>query len=291
MATKRRQQQAKFEFKSWGGPRKGAGRPRLPGRPRMSHLSRVPLASRFPVHVTVRLVSGLPSLRTIEAETLIREASLEYVERHVVLTEPVKAWLGTPEDPETQAGGVGWIRGIEWMPYQRATFVTPAFAGYVSGHSTFSRAAAEVMTAITGTPFFPGGMGTFVAHAGEYLEFEDGPSETVELQFATYYDAADMAGISRLWGGIHPEADDLPARISGSEVGIRAWERAQDFFGTNPVTICHTPDGNPANGAAIRVAPAAVEDHLAEGDLLGRCKEATTSPPGKSARPGRKSSR
>ena len=45
-----------------------------------------------------------------------------------------------------EIGGVGWIRAVEWVPYQRATFVTPPFAGYVSGHSTFSRAAAEVLT-------------------------------------------------------------------------------------------------------------------------------------------------
>ena len=38
-------------------------------------------------------------------------------------------WAGQPDDPETQAGGVGWILATEWMPYQLPTFVTPAFAG------------------------------------------------------------------------------------------------------------------------------------------------------------------
>jgi hypothetical protein len=47
-------------------------------------------------------------------------------------------------------GGVGWIRGVEWVPYQRRTFVTPAFPGFTSGHSTFSRSAAEVLTELTG---------------------------------------------------------------------------------------------------------------------------------------------
>ena len=42
---------------------------------------------------------------------------------------------------------MGWILAADWLPYQLPTFVTPAFAGYVSGHSTFSRAAAEVLTA------------------------------------------------------------------------------------------------------------------------------------------------
>ena len=59
---------------------------------------------------------------------------------------PSGRWRGSPEDPTTQTSGVGWIRAVEWVPYQRPTFVTPAFAGYVSGHSTFSRAAAEVLT-------------------------------------------------------------------------------------------------------------------------------------------------
>ena len=49
--------------------------------------------------------------------------------------------------------GTEWIRAIDWLPYQRETFVTPAFAGYVSGHSVFSRAGAEVLTAITGSHF------------------------------------------------------------------------------------------------------------------------------------------
>ena len=51
----------------------------------------------------------------------------------------------------------GWILAKDWWPYQRIDFVTPPFAGYVSGHSTFSRAAAEVMKTITGSEYFPGG--------------------------------------------------------------------------------------------------------------------------------------
>ena len=57
-----------------------------------------------------------------------------------------------------QIGGVGWILAVDWVPYQLPTFVTPAFPGYVSGHSTFSRAAAEVLTGFTGSEYFPGGL-------------------------------------------------------------------------------------------------------------------------------------
>ena len=117
-----------------------------------------------------------------------------------------------------------------WVPYQKSTFVTPAFPGFTSGHSTFSRAAAEVLTRVTGSPYFPGGLGTFAARRNEYLTFELGPSEDVVMQWATYYDAADEAGLSRLFGGIHPRADDLNGRITGSQVGIQAFEKAVTYF-------------------------------------------------------------
>ncbi|MBL7774357.1 MAG: vanadium-dependent haloperoxidase, partial [Saprospiraceae bacterium] len=75
----------------------------------------------------------------------------------------LQAWLGFANiaDPATDVAGVGWILAENWMPYQRKTFVTPPFAGYISGHSTYSRAAAEVLTQITGDEYFPGGLGEF----------------------------------------------------------------------------------------------------------------------------------
>ena len=147
----------------------------------------------------------------------------------------IRAWRGNPEDPETEHGGVGWILAEEWVPYQRETFVTPAFAAYVSGHSTFSRAGAEVLTRMTGSPYFPGGLGEFVAAANEFLEFELGPTEEVRLQWATYQDAADEAGLSRLWGGIHVRADDFGGRIMGFTIGHDAYDLAERYWnGTAP---------------------------------------------------------
>jgi hypothetical protein len=141
----------------------------------------------------------------------------------------VRAWAGNPGDVETELGGVDWIRAVEWVPYQLSTFVTPSFAGYVSGHSTFSRAAAEVLTAMTGSAYFPGGLGSWTIPAGS-LHFEAGPSEAVELQWATYADAADQAGLSRLYGGIHVEADDLRGRVMGAQCGIDAYALAQTYW-------------------------------------------------------------
>jgi hypothetical protein len=175
---------------------------------------------------------GLP-LRPGLVEVVTPESSAPG-ERHAHLADhvgeiAVRSWRGSPEDPETQVSGVGWIRAVDWVPYQRATFVTPAFAGYVSGHSTFSRAAAEVLTAMSGSELFPGGMFGTRKEAGTLIH-EEGPTEDVTLQWATYYDAADQAGISRLYGGIHIEADDLEGRRIGSEVGLGAWALAGRYF-------------------------------------------------------------
>jgi len=144
----------------------------------------------------------------------------------------IKAWRGPSFifDPETDQGGVDWVPASSWWPYQRPTFVTPPFAGYVSGHSTFSRAAAEVLTLLTGDPYFPGGMGEFHAPKNEFLVFEEGPSEDVVLQWATYRDASDQCSLSRIWGGIHPPADDIPGRFIGEQVGKEAFAFADRFF-------------------------------------------------------------
>ncbi len=141
----------------------------------------------------------------------------------------VRGWRGTPEDPKTQVGGVDWILATAWIPYQLPTFVTPSFPGYASGHSTFSRAAAEVLTSFTGSEYFPGGAAGYTIPAGS-LKFEKGPTTDVPLEWATYYDAADQAGQSRLWGGIHIQADDFTGRRLGAECGKDAWALAQRYF-------------------------------------------------------------
>lgn len=166
----------------------------------------------------------------------------------------IRAWGGEPSNPETEFTGTKWIYADTWLPYQRDTFVTPAFAGYVSGHSAFSRAAAEVLTRMTGSAYFPGGMGTFQAPANSFLEFERGPSVDVTLQWATYYDAADEAGKSRLYGGIHVPVDDGPGRIMGATCGIQAWERARKYFDGS---IAQEPVGTtlsvgPSNNCTVR---------------------------------------
>jgi len=144
----------------------------------------------------------------------------------------IKSWLGPTQiiDPDVDEAGVGWMLAENWWPYQRPSFVTPPFAGYVSGHSTYSRGAAEMMTMLTGTPYFPGGMGEFEAPMNEFLVFEDGPSMDITLQWATYQDASDQCSLSRIWGGIHPPADDLPGRHMGQVIGPEAFTEARRYF-------------------------------------------------------------
>jgi hypothetical protein len=150
--------------------------------------------------------------------------------RHAGLTPgkiAVFCWPGQPADPQNDVSGVHWIHAEDWMPYQRSTFVTPAFPGYFSGHSTFSRAAAEIMTAFTGSKWFPGGLGSYTINQ---LAFEAGPTQPVTLQWASYFDASDQAGLSRISGGIHPPVDDFTGRRIGSQVGTNTWALAQKYF-------------------------------------------------------------
>ncbi|MFK7845933.1 MAG: DUF6851 domain-containing protein [Rhodothermales bacterium] len=164
------------------------------------------------------------------------------------------AWKGPDfiEDPDADVAGVDWILAENWWPYQRPSFITPPFAGYISGHSTFSRAAAEVMTLLTGDPFFPGGMGEFHAPQNEFLVFEEGPSVDITLQWATYRDASDQTSLSRIWGGIHPPVDDIPGRLIGERIGIDAFALAERYFsGEQVVGIEDAEMGEPSKPMTV----------------------------------------
>ena len=157
------------------------------------------------------------------------------------------AWKGPDfiNDPETDVAGVGWVLSEKWWPYQRPTFVTPPFAGFISGHSTFSRAAAEILTKLTGDAYFPGGLGEFVAKKNEFLVFEEGPSQDIVLQWATYRDASDQTSLSRIWGGIHPPADDIPGRFIGVEIAEDAFNLAEQYFNDISTSTEEIKDNTP----------------------------------------------
>ena len=193
---------------------------------------------------------------------VITDTTVAEGQRHAHLSDhvgkiAVRAWAGEPGDIHNDVGGVAWIIAADWLPYQKSTFVSPAFAAYISGHSTFSRAGAEVMTLLTGSSFFPGGMGSFHFGAGEFLEFENGPSTDVTLQWASYYDAADQAGLSRLYGGIHIQADDLVGRRLGSRIGFDAFRKAHGLrYGAlaEPKLVNLSTRAKTGTGAATNIA-------------------------------------
>ncbi len=177
-------------------------------------------------------------------------------------------------DPNIDVAGVDWILAEEWFPYQRPSFVTPPFAGYVSGHSTYSRAASEILTLLTGDEYFPGGMGTFDIAKDEFLKFERGPSMDMQLQWATYRDASDQTSLSRIWGGIHPPIDDIPGRVIGKKIGIEAFLFAEEYF-TKKLAIDGILYPNPTNDMVTVYFDAKEPAQLYVYDILRRIVIAT----------------
>ncbi len=123
----------------------------------------------------------------------------------------------------------GLIDGANWKPYQAANVVTPPFAEYISGHSVFSAAAAESLKLFTKSDHFGG---SEIIRAGS-SRVEPGlvPAKDTVLYWATFTDAADEAGISRRFGGIHFIDGDLESRKLGRVIGQQAWEKSQKLFG------------------------------------------------------------
>lgn len=145
--------------------------------------------------------------------------------------ETITAWKGPYQ-------GTGPLSGEDWRPYQAATVVTPPFPEYVSGHSTFSTAGAEILKQFTGSDDF-GGTHTQLAGtsrvepqpaSGEPSVPYFVPATDVTLFWATFSDGADQAGISRRYGGIHFVEGDLVGRTTGRAIAMQAWTKAQGFI-------------------------------------------------------------
>ncbi len=133
----------------------------------------------------------------------------------------VRAWAGPYLGSKN-------IDGKNWLPYQKATIVTPPFPEYVSGHSTFSASGAQILKRFTGSDTF--GL-SYIAKAKK-SSIEPGltPATDITLSYPTFSAAADEAGISRRYGGIHFEYGDLVGRALGRLVGQQAWEKAQTYI-------------------------------------------------------------
>lgn len=70
--------QTAFEFRTWGGKRRGAGPPRRRARPAATHRTREPFRAAQPVHVTLRMAGHVWNLRSERSFTVI-QGSLEAV--------------------------------------------------------------------------------------------------------------------------------------------------------------------------------------------------------------------
>ena len=141
--------------------------------------------------------------------------------------------------------GFALIPAEEWSPYSPATFVTPPFPGYVSGHSAVSGASSKMLELFTGNDRFG-----VVAHrsAGALTEpgcdpsvmqrREGQPRSTavpasaeIALTLQTFTATAEMAGISRIMGGYHIPADNTAGLDLGRKVALYSWQKYQAYFG------------------------------------------------------------
>src|SRR5829696_1016920 len=132
----------------------------------------------------------------------------------------IQAWGGPYQGTKT-------IRGEDWQPYQPASFPTPPFAEYLSGHSTFSGAGAAVLKAFAGDKF---GMSVTIPPGSSPVEPGAVPAAPMTLAWNSFSSARDQAGYSREYGGIHFEDGDFEARKAGDLAGQQVWTKAKTYF-------------------------------------------------------------
>lgn len=133
---------------------------------------------------------------------------------HYYQEQRIKAWGGP------QKSSVVETKGNNWRPYSPDEFLCPPFPSYVSGHSTVSGACAEILKRFTGSDTF-----------GESVRLKPGAmtepqlqADSVTLQFPTFSETAEMAGISRVLGGYHIQADNVAGLQLGRDVAGQVWQ-------------------------------------------------------------------
>ncbi|WP_073213174.1 vanadium-dependent haloperoxidase [Massilia sp. CF038] len=142
--------------------------------------------------------------------------------RWVLCGQRIRAYgLGGP------LAGLNQILGQEWMPYQPLSNPTLPFPDYVSGHSTLSAAAAEVLKRYTGSDAFNHSL--VIPAASSSIE-PTVPTGTVTLAWPSFTLAACEAGTSRVYGGIHFHDADVAGRALGEQVGGAAFALAERYW-------------------------------------------------------------
>ena len=150
----------------------------------------------------------------------------------------IRAWGGPGE-------GTVEMNGSQWIPYQLATFPTPPFPEYVSGHSTYSAAAARILVLWTGSDHFDHSI-TLLAGSSK-IEPGITPAQSVVLKWDTFTAAADEAGMSRRYGGIHFALGDTMGRKLGRLVAEQVWAKAQSYFDGTNTSPAPTVESSTAN--------------------------------------------
>ena len=153
--------------------------------------------------------------------------------RQLYAGQTIKGWGGP---------GMGTVSedGAAWIPYQEPGVVTPPFAEYTSGHSAFSGAASQVFNDFAGTTSFKATLTVTIAKGSSKIE-SGVPAADTTLSFKSFNEAADQAGLSRRYGGIHFEQADLNGRTLGHQIGDAAWNKAQTYInGTAPTPTTTT---------------------------------------------------
>ena len=99
--------------------------------------------------------------------------------------------------------GTASLKDDAWAPL----IPTPSFPTYTSGHSGFSKAGATILADFFGTDDIAFTTGT------TSLLLPEGTTRS----FSSFSDAADEAGMSRIYGGIHFDFDNISGQMLGQE--------------------------------------------------------------------------
>jgi hypothetical protein len=146
--------------------------------------------------------------------------------RHRYKGKQVTSWLGPYR-------GYGQVPGEQWIPYQSPKVVTPNFPEYVSGHSTFSSAAAAILAKFTGSDSF-GASVTIEAGSSLFEPRTDTqvgtPPTNIVLSWPTLTATAKDAGLSRRLGGIHFQDGDEHGYNLGQQVGGNVLARTMGYI-------------------------------------------------------------
>jgi hypothetical protein len=117
-----------------------------------------------------------------------------------------------------QDGNAATTSESNWIPLLK----TPPHPAYTSGHSTFSGAASAVLASLFGDAT------SFASQTDGHAAPEQRPldaSQIVTRRFDSFTQAAEEAGMSRIYGGIHFNFDNTAGLKLGREVATATLAR------------------------------------------------------------------